>query len=94
MLAPAHARSTSYRDVALATGSGSSGSGRVRALPQVFLPGQAGPGPDGPIKTSVPDIKLNLPRPLDDGDNAWLPRVDEASRRITAYLRHGSQDEK
>ena len=93
VLAPAHARSKSYRDVALAQGSGSPGSGHVRTLPQVNLPGQAGPGPDGPIKTSVPDIKLNPNCHLDDGDNAWLPLVDEASRRIAAYLRHGGQDE-
>ena len=35
VLAPAHARSKSYRDVALASGSGSSGSGLGRSLPQV-----------------------------------------------------------
>ena len=94
VLAPAHVRSKSYRDVALASGSGSLGSGHMRALPQVNLPGQAGPGPERPIKTSVPDIKLNPNRPLDDGDNAWLPRVDGASRRIAAYMCHGSQDKR
>ena len=90
VLPPAHARSKSYRDIALA-----SGPSQGRTLPQINLPGQAGPGPgpDGPIRT-VPDIKLNVPRAFDDGDNAWLPRVDEASRRTTAYLRHGGQDKR
>ena len=95
VLAPAHACSKSYRDVALASGSGSSGSGLGRSLPQVSLPGQAGPGPEGPIKTSVADIKLNPNRPIDADDNAWpAARIDEASRRIAAYHRHGSQDER
>ena len=94
VLPPAHTRSKSYRDVAVAQGTGSSGSGHVRSFPQVNLPGQACPGPDGPIKTSAPDIKLSVPRPLDEGDNAWLLRVDEASRRIAAYLRHGGQDKR
>ena len=93
MLPPAHARSQSYRDVAAASGSGASGSGPRRGLPQVNLPGQAGPGPAGPIKTSVEDIKLNPNRPIDAGDNAWPPgRLDEASKRIATFLRHGSQD--
>ena len=73
-----------------------SGSSQGRTLPQVNLPGQAGPGPgsDGPIRTDVPDIKLNVPRAFDDGDNVWLQRVNEASRRVTAYLRHGGQDKR
>ena len=95
-LLPAHIRSQSYRDVAAASGSGASGwglTGLRRGLPQVNLPGQAGPGPAGPIKTSVEDIKLNPNRPIDAGDNAWPPsRVDEASKRIITYLRHGSSD--
>ena len=100
VLAPAHARSKSYRDAALAPVSGSSGSGLGRTLPQVNLPGQAGPGSDGPIKTSVPDIKLNTNRPIDAGDNAWpAARIDEASKRMvptsvmvarTRYNIHGS----
>ena len=95
MLAPAHARSQSYRDVALASGSGASGSGLRRGFPQVNLPGQAGPGPAGPIKTSVEDIKLNPNRPIDADDNAWpAGQVEEASRRINAYLRHGSLDKR
>ena len=89
MLAPAHMRSQSYKDVAAASGSGASGSGLTgrRGLPQVNLPGQAGPGPAGPIKTSVEDIKLHPSRPIDASDNAWPPsRVDEASKLTYHYL--------
>ena len=87
VLPPAHARSKSYRDVATASGSGASGSGLRRGLPQVNLPGQACPGPAGPIKTSVEDIKLNPNHPIDAGDNAWPPgRLDEASKFIATYL--------
>ena len=94
VLPPPHARFPSYRDVAAASsGLGLSMAERKRGLPQVSLPGQAGPGPTGPIETSVEDIKLNPNRPMDERDNAWPPgRLDEASRRITTYLRHGSQD--
>ena len=91
VLPPAHARSKSYRDVAVA-----SGSSQGRTLPQVNLPGQARPGsgPNEPIKVDVPDIELEVPRPLDEGDNAWIPRINGVSKVVTAYLRHGGQDKK
>ena len=91
VLPAAHVRSQSYRDVAAASGSGASGSGSGltglrRGLPQVNLPGQAGPGPPGPIKTSVEDIKLNPNHSIHAGDNAWpLGRVAEAPKRIATY---------
>ena len=64
VLPPAHARSKSYRYVATASGSGASGSGLRRGLPQVNLPGQAGPGPAEPsrlvlrISHSIPTVPL------------------------------------
>ena len=92
VLPPHGARSPSYRDVAAAS-SGSGNSMAKRGLPRVNLPGQAGPGPTGPIKTSGEDIHLDPNRPMDACDNEWPPgRLDEASRRIATYLRHGSQD--
>ena len=95
VLAPAHVRSKSYKDAALAPGTGSSSSGQGRTLPQISLPGQAGPGPDGPIKITVLDIILNLNRFIDHNDDAWTAGlIDEASKCITAYLRHGSQDKR
>ena len=93
VLSPAHARSKSYRDVAVAPGSS-----QGRTLPQVSLPGQArsSSSSDGPIKTDVPDIELVAPRPLTltDEGSAWIPRINEASKVVTAYLRHGGQDKK
>ena len=79
VLPPAHARSKSYRDVAMVTGSG-----QGRTLPQVILPGQASSSSsfDGPIRTDVPDIKLEVPRALIlDNDGLWIPRINEASKR-------------
>ena len=88
---PPHERA-SYKEVASA--SGLSNAERRRGLPQVSLPSQAGPGPTVPINVSVADITLNPDRPMDARDDAWPPgRLEEAPRRITAYLRHGSQDE-
>ena len=92
VLPPAHARSKSYRDVAMVTGSG-----QGRTLPQVILPGQASFSSsfDGPIRTDVPDIKLEVPRaPVLDNDGLWIPRINEASKVVTAYLRHGAQDKR
>ena len=91
MLPPAHARSKSYRDVAVA-----SGSSQGCTFPQVNLPGQARPGsgPNEPIKVDVLDINLEAPRPLTDGDNAWIPCVSQASKVVTAYLRYGGQDKR
>ena len=63
------ARSPSYKEVASA--SGFCNAERRRGLPQVSLPGQAGPGPTVPINVSAPDIKLNLNRPMGARDNEW-----------------------
>ena len=93
VLPPPGARSPSYKEVASA--SSSSNAERRRGLPQVSLPGQAGLGPTVPTNVSAPDIQLNLNRPVDARDNEWPPgRLEEVSRRIPAYLRHGSQDKR
>ena len=89
---PAHACSKSYRDVAVTPGLG-----QGRTLPQYILPGQTSSSTSvaGPIRTDVPDIKLGSPRPLTlEADNVWIPRINVASKFVTAYLRHGGQDER
>ena len=89
---PPGARSPSYS--AVASGSGLTPAGRGRVLPQVNLPGQGGPAlaTTMVVNINVPDIKLAISRP-GPRDAAWPPsRVEEASRAITAYLRHGSGD--
>ena len=89
---PPNARSPSYKEVA--SSSGISPAERHRGLPQVNLPGQAGPGSTRPINLNAIDITLDLNRPPDPRD-AWpLSRVEEASRVITAYLRHGGEDKR
>ena len=88
---PPNARSPSYREVA--PGSGISHTERGRILPQVNLPGQGGTAPATPavISINVFDIKLDINRPPGPRDAAWPPsRVEEASRVIITYLRHGS----
>ena len=90
---PPSARSPSYKESA--SGSGISPAERSRGLPQVNLPGQAGPGSTMPINLNAIGIKLNLNRPPDPRDDAWPPsRVEEASRVITSYLRHGGEDKR
>ena len=82
VLPPPGARSPSYKEVASA--SAISNAERRRGLPQVNLPGQA--GPTVRINLSAPDIKLNPNRPVDARDDAWPPgRLEEDSRRIAAY---------
>eukprot|EP00919_Chromeraceae_sp_WS-2016_P019593 GHVR01046686.1.p1 GENE.GHVR01046686.1~~GHVR01046686.1.p1 ORF type:complete len:271 (-),score=26.56 GHVR01046686.1:46-858(-) len=85
----AHARSKSYRDVAMAQG-GDHG----RSLPKVALPGQAGSSFDGQrIVTDVPDIKPDVNRDITPYESsAWAPRINEVSKFVTTYLRHGVPD--
>ena len=91
---PPNARSPSYKEIVF-SGPGTSDTERRRGLPQVNLPGQAGSGSTVPINFSAADVKLDLNRPVDPRDDEWPPgRLEEASRRIAAYLRHGSQDKR
>ena len=47
------------------------------------------------INLNATDIKLDLNRPPDPRGDAWPPsRVEEASRVITAYFRHGGEYER
>ena len=93
VLNPAKSRSISksYREAA-------SGSGLDpgRRLPNVALPGQQpGSSSDFKIRTDAPDIKLTTPRDItQDESNAWLPRIDQASKEVANFLRHGASDQK
>ena len=91
VLPPAHARSKGYRDVAMAQGVG-----HGRSLPKVALPGQASSSFDGQrIVTGVPDIKLDVRCGITPYESsAWVPRIDEVSKFVTTYLRHGVQDKR
>ena len=91
VLPPAHARSKSYRDVAMAQG-GDHG----RSLPKVALPGQAGSSFDGQrIVTGVPGIELDVNRDVTPYEtSAWVLRINGVSRFVTTYLRHGVQDKR
>ena len=86
---PTHARSKSYRDAAM-----QQGRDHERSLPNVALPGHASSSSDAqPIKTGVPDIKLNVRRDITEYESsAWVPRIDQASKIVTTFLRHGSSD--
>ena len=88
---PMHVPRATYRDVAMAKGVG-----HGRSLPKVALPGQASSSFDGqPVRTDVPDMKLNFHRDITpDEASAWVPRINEASKFVTSYLRHGTQDER
>ena len=72
------------------------GGDHGRSLPDVALPGRASSSFDGqPIKTGVPDIKLDVRRAITEYESsAWLPRIDQASEVVTTFLRHGSNDKR
>ena len=91
VLPPAHARSKSYRDAAMAQG-GDHG----RSLPKVALPGQAGSSFDGQrIVTGVPGIKLDVNRGTTPYESsACVPRINQVSKFVTTYLRHGVEDQR
>ena len=41
----------------------------------------------------APDIVLNTKRDItEDESSAWIPRIDQASKSVTNFLRHGSPD--
>ena len=61
------------------------------------LPGQQQPGPSSgfKIQTGAPDIKLCVPRDLTTYErNAWIPRIEQASKETANFLRHGAPDPK
>ena len=46
-------------------------------------------------RPGVPDIKLDVRRDITEYEaSAWVPRVDQASRIVTTFLRHGSSDKR
>ena len=85
------ARSKSYRDATM-----QQGGDHGRSLPDVALPGRATSSFDGqPIKTGVPDITLDVRRAITEYESsAWIPRIDQASKVVTTFLRHGSNDKR
>ena len=45
------------------------------------------------MNTAAPDITLNTPRDITEYEHsAWIPRIDQASKIVTTFLRHGSSD--
>ena len=88
---PAHARSKSYRGVAMGKGVD-----HGRSLPSVALPGQAGSSSDDQrINTGVPDIKIDVHRDITPYESsAWASLIDETSKFVTTYLRHGVPDKR
>ena len=47
------------------------------------------------MDTGAPDIKLNTSRDITpDESSAWVPRIEQASKAVTDYLRHGFADQK
>ena len=80
------ARSKSYRDVA-------KGGDLNRRLPNVALPGQSSSSNAGlVVQTGAPDIILDTNRDITaDERSAWIPRIDQASKAVTNFLRHGAE---
>ena len=94
VLNPTQDRSTSksYREVT--TGQGPDLN---RRLPNVALPGQSEqPSASGfKVDTGAPDIKLNTNRDITpDESSAWIPRIEQASKSVTNFLRHGIPERK
>ena len=94
MLNPTQGRSTSrsYKEAAM-----DQGPGPGRRLPSVALPGQAEqPGSSSyKMQTGAPDIKLCTNRDITpDESSAWIPRIEQASKSVTNFLRHGSPERK
>ena len=64
-----------------------------RRLPSVALPGQSEqPSSSGfKMQTGAPDIKLCTTRDITtDESSAWIPRIEQASKEVANFLRHGS----
>ena len=72
------------------------GGDHGHSLPDVALPGRASSSFDGQrIVTGVPDIKLDVRRDITPYESsAWLPRISQASKFVTTYLRHGADDQR
>ena len=92
-------RSKSYRDAARAAmgKGGGKGGDQGRSLPEVALPGRSSSSSGGQkIVTDAPDIKLDVLRDITEYEsNAWLPdRINQASKFVTTYLRHGADDKR
>ena len=80
--------SKSYRDVT--TGQGVDPN---RRLPNVALPGQSSSSSGFQVNTMAPDIVLHTNRDITaDESSAWIPRIDQASKSVTNFLRHGTSD--
>ena len=91
---PSKVRSVSRSYKEAASGSG---LGPDRRLPSVSLPGQQQPGSSSgfKIQTGAPDIKLGINRDITPYESsAWVPRIEQASKAVTDYLRHGFDDHK
>ena len=91
---PSKVRSVSRSYKEAASGSG---LGPDRRLPSVSLPGQQQPGSSSgfKIQTGAPDIKLDINRDITPYESsAWVPRIEQASKAVTDYLRHGFDDHK
>ena len=82
--------SKSYREVTKCQGTDPN-----RRLPNVALPGQSErPSSSGlQVNTGAPDIIRNTSRDITvGGRSAWIPRIEQASKSVTSFLRHGSPD--
>ena len=80
--------SKTYRDVTMGQGVDHN-----RRLPNVALPGQSSSGSGFQANTMAPDIVLNTNRAItEDESSAWIPRIDQASKSVTNFLRHGTTD--
>ena len=64
-----------------------------RRLPNVALPGQSSSSTSSQVNFMAPDIVLNIKRDItEDESSAWIPRIDQASKSVTNFLRHGTTD--
>ena len=87
---PKIVHSKNYRDAAM-----SQGVDPNRRLPNVALPGQSSTSSGHHVNFMATDIVLNTNRAITEEENsAWIPRIDQASKSVTNFLRHGSPDKR